>query len=95
MITIVELVDGESGGGVYFTDPDETITHVMKFSELPYDINIPAEIMFASVNGVKLKIDFAKEYQTFPFTIYVNGKLFVGVFDINEDFNNPTILELN
>lgn len=90
---VIRMKDGNAYGGVFFTDPEPGIEHVIVFTEKEVDLMVPADFMFGKVNGVVVKIDFAVEYTGEEFTIIVNDKEYKGVFKENMDFSKPTILE--
>jgi hypothetical protein len=86
------IVDGESKEGNGLTDPSTTMT--VSFSRLAYDGTVPANIMFLSAGGVNAKIDYASEYEGKTFRLVIGEAAYVGAFGLNENYNTPTVLEL-
>ena len=83
--------------GIGYTDPimSKTVGSWLYFNKKAWDNSIPAEIMMASCDGVKVKFDYAGEYTGDPFEIELKdkSKKWRGVFQVREDFSNPVVLE--
>ena len=88
------LVDGESKEGITLTDPNGVGTFY--FNKKAYDNSIPADIMFFSINGVLVKIDYATEYEgdNFMMEEAATGDRYCGTIASNGDSSNPTVINL-
>ena len=89
----VQLTNTQSNNGITFTDPTPPEdTAIFEFNGKNYDMTLPAEVMYFTVNGVELKIDYAREYTGDPFGVTFNGVFYVGTFAVNEIYSAPTAL---
>lgn len=86
------IVDGETKEGIGLTDPSATIT--VSFDKVTYDPSIPSEVQFVDVNGATIKLDISSEYIGNSFTATIGNNVYSGVFEVNEDYNNPTVISL-
>jgi len=86
------LTGNEASEGVGLTDPNDGSDIVISFDKVTYDDSVPAEIMFLSVDGLVVKLDFQGEYSNKDIDAIHNGIRYVGVINTNEDYNNPTVL---
>jgi hypothetical protein len=86
-------INGESvktAEGITFTDVYDVGT--LKFNSKTVDLSNPSLIMWASVNGVLVKLDFASEYTSDQFVIETNAGIYNGVFTQNSDYSSPIVL---
>lgn len=86
------VTNPQTKNGVTFTDPSNTLT--LMFDSLTFDQTIPAAIMFIKVNNITAKLDYAVEYINKPFEIDISGVRYVGTFTENENYSNPTVINL-
>jgi len=84
------VTDGVTIEGVTYTDPNAVGS--INFDKVDYDPTIPATIMFFSINGVEVKVDFASELLGQDFYIINSGITYRGIFVENEDYANPTAI---
>lgn len=82
----------EINEGIGFTDTTSSLT--LMFNKKSFDLTIPAELMYASVDGVVVKMDFASEYENAEFEVEKDGLRYAGTFIKNESYGSPIPLTL-
>lgn len=86
------LSDGTFTQGVKLTSPIVDNCEFYFNGIAGYDASKPPELMFFSVNGETIKIDFATEYNGESFTVISDGVPYNGIFTKADDFANPVVL---
>jgi len=89
---MISIKEDETLHGVTMTDPEPDVVHELMFNPREFDLEIPTEILFISINNIIVKIEFPIEYLNDEFIVEVNEKQFKGNFIINYDFKSPTVL---
>ena len=86
------LVNPQSVNGITLTDPSNTMTFM--FNTVIYDPTTPATVMFFKANNVTAKVDYATEYNGRAFEIEIDTIRYAGVFGENENYGNPTVINV-
>ena len=88
----VTLTGTQSSDGISLTDPNSGSDITISFDAVTYDATVPANVMFASINGATIKLDFQSEYTNKPIDAISGGVRYTGNIVLNESYTSPTVL---